>query len=274
MRAAVLVLSLLLVGCANLSLNDVYRNPSFQYQSTRISDVSFQQLNGASTVSISNPNPYQLPISSMTAELWLEGSPWLDLSNQAVGGLSASSATTVTFDWAFVFDDLLRRAADVYAAGEANFVIKLAPTFEVPLLGAQTVSWSSDFTVPVPKLPTVSLKSWQLSSVSLTKVTLAMDVLVSNPNVFGVQTRGIKLDVGTSTSNSIAQLALADSNLAASGQSQQRVELSLSIIDAGLSVVSALKSGQWPDALAMNWQGDWRSPDLDFALPALSGRVK
>ncbi len=272
MRVFFLLVSTLLVGCANLSLTDVYRNPTFEYQSTKIAGVSFDNLAGTSVVQIRNSNPYQLPISQLNAQLWLEGEPWLALDNDAISGLPASGSVNVSFQWDLIFDQLLTRAVNVYQAGEADFTLKLSPTFTVPVLGPQTLVWSSDFTVPIPKLPKVSLQGWRLTNVSFSKLTLALDVAVFNPNVFSIATQGIKMDVGKD-GRALADLQLRDANLQANGSSTQTVEVSLSIVDVGLTVVNALKSGQWPDTLAMNWAGAWRSPDLDFALPALRGRI-
>ena len=272
MRFLAVVLSVFFVGCANLSLNDVYQTPTFQYDATKIADLSFSNVAGQSTVRISNANPYQLPISSLNAQLWLEGKPWLSLDNDAIGGLPANGSVTVNFQWDLIFDQLLTRAANVYQAGEAEFTLTLEPTVTVPVIGAQTLSWTSSFTVPVPKMPKLALKDWRLTNASFTSVALALDIEVTNPNVFSVVTKGLQFDVGKQ-GKSLAGLALTDASIPAAGTSVQTVELSLSILDVGLAVANSLKTGQWPAALSMNWQGDWLSPDLDFKLPALSGRL-
>ncbi len=272
MRFFALFLSFALVGCANLSLTDVYRNPSFEYQSTKIADVSFKSLAGNSAVRIANSNPYQLPISSLNAQLWLEGKPWLNLDNDAIGGLPANGDVIVNFQWDLIFDQLLNRAANVYQSGEADFTLTLAPTVTVPVLGPQTLSWSSSFTVPVPKLPKLALKDWRLTSAGFTSIALALDIEVTNPNVFSVVTNGLKLDVGQ-PGKSLAALQLRDSAIPAAGSSVQTVELSLSILDVGLAMANSFKSGKWPDTLAMNWQGNWASPELDFDLPKLTGQM-
>jgi LEA14-like dessication related protein len=264
--------ALIVSGCANLSLNDVYQNPTFKYQSTGISDVSFQSLTGTSSIQIENKNPYQLPISSLNAELWLEGQPWLALNNDAISGLPAQSAVIVNFQWDLIFDQLLNRASAVYQAGEAEFTLKMAPTLSVPVLGPQTVSWASTFTVPVPKLPKVSISDWSINKVSLTTISLGLALAVENPNVFAINTDGWRLDVGKG-SQSLVNVALDDSTIGSSSTSIKNVEFNLSLVDVGFAVASALKSGQWPDSLAMDWQGKWDSPDLGFKLPDIAGKL-
>lgn len=270
MRYWLFCCALLLSGCANLSLNDVYRNPTFDYQQTSIRSVSLDDLKGQSTIRIENSNPYRLPISELKTELLLEGEPWLNLSNAALGGLPASDSIETTLDWTLVYDRLIERAANVYQAGEARLTLRMTPTLDVPVLGPRTLTWTADFSVPIPKLPSVRLTDWSVSSLSLTRLTLNLGVAVSNPNVFSIDTQGLKLSMARD-GKSLASLALADSRINADAQSQQNVEVSLSLLDVGLSLANALNTGQWPQSLALDWQGNWSSPDLGFDLPSLPG---
>jgi len=263
---------LIFTGCANLSLNDVYQNPTFTYQSTKINHVSFSELTGSSVVQIRNSNPYNLPVSSLDAQLWLEGSPWLALDNDAISGLPSSNAVNVKFNWDLVFSELIQRANSVYQKGEAEFTLKLAPTLNVPVLGPQTVSWTTKFTVPVPKLPTIKVVDWSVSSISFSSLAVAFDLELDNPNVFAIDTSGWALDINKE-GRSMANLKLLDSSLVANGKSNQKVEMSLSLVDAGLAVLNSLKSGKWPESFALNWSGKWQSPDLGFDLPDLAGRM-
>lgn len=267
------VVPFLFVGCANLSLNDVYQNPQFEYQATRISDVNFDSLAGVSSVKINNRNPYQLPISALNGQLWLEGKPWLNIDNAALSGLPAQSAVSVDLQWGLIFDELLTRAANVYQAGAAEFTLKLSPTVQVPVLGPQALNWESTFTVPVPKVPKVSLADWSVKKISFSQISLALSLAVENPNAFGINTQGWQLDVGDGA-NSLAQLNLKDAALASSATSLQEVELTLSLADVGLAMVSAIKAGQWPESLGLDWQGQWSSPDLGFALPDIAGKLR
>lgn len=270
MRYWLIGFSLLLSGCANLSLNDVYQSPGFSYQQTRLTAVTLDDLSGQSTIQIRNSNPYRIPVSELETELWLEGEPWLTLSNAAIGGLPANGTIEAELDWALVYDELINRAAGVYQAGEANLTLRLRPTLDVPVLGPQTLNWRADFTVPIPKLPKIRLTDWSVRSLSLTEVTLALGIEVENPNVFSIATTGLGLDIDRN-GRSLASLGLADRTIASEATSDQQVMLSLSVLDVGLSLANALNSGEWPQNLGLNWQGDWSSPDLAVPLPSLPG---
>ena len=265
------LLLVVLTGCANLSLNDVYQAPTLRYQSTNITQVSFSQLSATSVVQINNANPYQLPVSSLGAELWLAGQPWLQLDANPISGLPSGRDTEVLLNWSLVFADLLKRTGDAYKNGEAELTLKLSPAVNVPLLGPQTLTWQSRFTVPIPKLPTLQLTGWRVAAVSLTSVSLALDLQLANPNSFAIDTQGWSLAI-TNDQRDLATLGLRDSAIKARSQSTQQVDLTLALADVGLVLLSSLKGGTWPAALSVNWGGAWRSPDLAFALPAIDGQ--
>ncbi|WP_320822439.1 hypothetical protein [Reinekea sp.] len=260
-----------LTGCANLSLTDVYQAPTFRYQSTKITQVSFSELSAASVVQIHNGNPYQLPVNSLGAELWLAGQPLLELDSNPIAGLRAGRDTEIVLNWGLVFADLLQRSASAYKNGEAELTLKLSPALNVPLLGPQTLNWQSRFTVPIPKLPSLQLSGWRVAAVSLTSVRLALDLQLVNPNSFAVDTQGWSLAV-KNDQRALATLDLRDSAIKAGSQSTQQVDLTLALADVGLALLTSLKSGTWPASLAVNWAGAWRSPDLAFALPAINGQ--
>lgn len=272
MRISVALAALALTGCANLSLNDVYQNPTIEYKSTNITGVSFDDLSGTSVVQIKNSNPYNLPVSALGAQLWLDGNEWLALNNDTVSGLPADGTVAVAFEWDVIFEQLLSRASDAYEKGQADFTLKLAPTLDVPVIGAKTFDWAADFSVPVPKIPTVKVHDWAVAGATFTSVTLAIDLELDNPNVFAINTQDWILGV-TNDSKSLVDLKLADADVKAQGKSIQQVEVKLSLVDVGLALMTSLKSGQWPESVAMDWSGQWFSPDLDFDLPKLAGQL-
>jgi LEA14-like dessication related protein len=272
MKILYLIPVLFLTACASLSLNDVYQQPTFDYQETKITAVLLASLSAQSQVKITNTNPYPLPLSQLSAKLQLEGEDWLDLDNDAISSLPAKGSATVAFNWSLIYDQLLTRMANVYEQGEANFTLLLEPTLEVPLLGPKSVIWRSEFSVPIPKLPTLSLIDWNVSSVSLTKIELTFNLGIANPNVFAINTQGWQAGF-KQNKQSLASVELSDLKLPAEGSSSQEVSVSLSLANVGMSFVSALKNGQWPSQFALDWQGEWSSPDLAFKLPSLAGKL-
>lgn len=261
-----------LSGCAGLGVEDVYRSPEFQHQSSQLTALSWQQLDGRSRVTITNPNAYSLPIQSLQAELWLDGQPWLQLDSPPISGLPAGRATSVDLDWSLAVSGLADRAAQAYEAGEVELTLHLAPTVDVPVMGSRRLQWEQSFSVPVPRLPKVQLADWRVESLSLSSLTLELDLLVDNPNRFGLATGPVELAVRQG-SESVSAVSLSPLSMGSGEKRLQSTRLRLDYGDLGSSLVSALRGGAWPSDLELQWSAPVRSPDLGLDLPDFVGEV-
>jgi len=262
----------LLTSCANFGVQDVYQEPSFDHQNTRLTGLTWTGVTGRSTVTMNNPNAFRLPVSGFDAALFLDGEPWVDLETPAMSGIAARGSTTLTFDWDLVAEGLLRRAKEAYEAGEAELELRLNPTLEVPVLGPRQVDWAHSFTVPVPKLPTMRLADWAVEDVSLSSLTVRLDLLIDNPNRFGLAAGPMQVGIDGGAGR-LAGMTLDPLSLNGGEKRVKTTRATLSFGDLGLSLVNALRTGQWPQDLALNWQSPLSSPDLGLDLPDISGRL-
>lgn len=274
LRRLVLLLPVtwLLASCANFGVQDVYQEPQFSHESTRLTGLTWSGLTGRSTVTLTNPNAFRLPVSGFDAALWLGDEPWIDLQTPELSGIAARGSTTLTFDWDLVSEGLLRRAQAAYDAGQAELELRLNPTLEVPVLGPRQLDWSHSFTVPVPKLPTVRLADWAVEDVSLTSLTVRLDLLVDNPNRFGLSAGPTQLGI-EGAGGRLAGLTLDAMSLDGGEKRVASTRATLSFGDLGLSLAEAMRTGRWPQDLSLNWQSPVSSPDLKLALPDISGQL-
>lgn len=261
-----------LAGCAGLAIEDIYEPPTFSHDRTRLTGLDWSSLTGRSTVELHNPNPVSLPISRFEAELWLDGEPWIDLGAPQLDGLAAEASTRLDFDWDLSVSGLAERARAAYDAGEAVLELRLNPTLEVPVLGARQVDWQHSFTVPVPKAPRVRLVDWQVESLSLSEITVALDLEIDNPNRFNLSAGPWDLAV-VAGDRRITSLNLDAIGLSAGEQHMQRSRVTLGFGALGPNLLTSLRSGQWPRDLSLDWQGRMSSPELGLELPSLEGRL-
>ncbi|MFG1496000.1 LEA type 2 family protein [Saccharospirillum sp. HFRX-1] len=261
-----------LAGCANLGVDEVYQSPTFQHQGSQLTALSWQQLDGRSRVIIDNPNAYSLPIQSLSAELWLNGEPWLQLDSPPISGLPAGRSTTVDLDWSLAVSGVFDRVANAYENGEVELTLHLSPTVNVPVLGSRQLQWQQAFAVPVPRLPKVQLADWRVDSINLTSVTLELDLLLDNPNRFGLSTGPVELAVRQG-STPMSAVSLSPVSMGAGEKRMQSTRLRLDYGDLGSTLISALRDGTWPSNLQLQWSAPVRSPDLGLDLPDFVGEV-
>ena len=266
------LLLVILTGCAGFSVDDAFKQPTFDHQSTRLTGLTWTGLTGSSVIQLNNPNPYNLPIAEIKAQLWLADEPWIDLDSPQITGLSANGSTSVDIGWSLAAAGLVQRISNAYQAGEAELELRLTPTYDVPVLGPRSFDFAHRFTVPVPQVPKIQLADWRVESVSLTELTLGLDLLIDNPNRFNLATSPIQLDINSGNQR-LSRLGLGQLQLDSRESRRQSTQVTLSFADLGLSLVNALRTGTWPENLSLDWQGGMSSPDLGLNLPALDGRV-
>lgn len=264
--------ALVLAACAGLSLENAYQSPTFDHQQTRLTGLTWNSLQGRSTVELHNPNPFGLPVSKLQAGLWLEGEHWLDLETPRLDGLAGDAATVLAFDWEMSVPGLIERARAAYEAGAADLELRLVSTFDVPVLGERQVNWRHGFTQPVPKTPSVRMAGWELESLSLSQITLNLDLQLSNPNRFSLATGPWSLKA-TASERELSGVNLDPLSIPAGETRQHRTRLTLSTGQLGPALLHALRSGNWPESLSMEWRGQVSSPELGLDLPPLEGRV-
>ncbi|MBU2865334.1 LEA type 2 family protein [Reinekea forsetii] len=263
-----LIIGVLLSSCANLSLNDVYRAPTFEYQQTQITSLDWSSLKGTTVIKIRNSNPYSLPVTDIEIEIWLEGQPWLTLDHRSLQTIPASSSIDLALDWGFVYQEILSQANSAYTRGEADFSVRIKPTLNVPLLGPQSLSWQESFTLPVPKLPKVSLNRWQIDSFSFTSIDMSFGFKIENPNVFSLSGDDLGLTL-LREGRALTNIGAPSLNLNAKEDTNFTSTVSLSLLDVGKTVFDGLKDKRWPDGLDIEWRGKLFSKDLGMDLPSI-----
>ncbi|TXR54836.1 LEA type 2 family protein [Reinekea thalattae] len=268
MRFFCILFLLLTAGCASFSVNDLYKEPTFNYQTTQLQQLSFSELYAKTQLTITNHNAYSLPIQSVTAQLMVAGEPIIALDSP-IPTLAPSSTTSVELNWSLAYSALSDAAQIYLSENELPLTLALTPTFEVPVLGARSVNWQREFLVPIAKAPKVRVTDWKVSNISLSALTLSFDLAIDNPNVFSFVTEDWQLALNTENKN-IASFDLNDGSIAAESATQKQVELTLGLFDLGIAALNGLKQGSWPDSLELDVSGDWRSDDLDVPLPLIT----
>lgn len=267
-----LVLTGLLTACAGLSVEDVYQSPSFSHQDTQLTGMTWTTLSGRSRVELDNPNPFGVPISKLAAELWLDGEPWLNLGAPQLNGLAANASTELDFDWRITIPGLMERARDAYRSGAADLELRLVSTLDVPVIGSRQLDWQHAFTVPVPRAPSVRLADWRVEDLSLSNITLSLDLQITNPNRFELAAGPWTIQANAS-GRQVSTLSLGQVSLPADNSQTHRTKVTLDFADLGPSLINTLRSRQWPSNMTLDWRGDMASPDLGLDLPALEGEV-
>lgn len=181
-----LSLIVLLSGCALFEQEMERRQPTASVEGTRISALSFDSVDLEVDVRIDNPNPVGVRLAGLDYDLRLDGERALSGESNARSNIPARDSGTVSVPITLGFQELYERVSGLRGRNEVDYEVDLGLNVDVPVLGVQRLSASTSDTLPLPKVPRVSLSDVRVDRLGLTGARMLVDLGVSNPNGFGL----------------------------------------------------------------------------------------
>jgi LEA14-like dessication related protein len=184
-RLAVLLVPLLLAGCASLQklAAGALDAPRLRFERATVAAVDLEGTTLVLDFTVENPNEVSFEVAGATWRLAIEG------AEVAVGDLpggvalpargTAPFAVTVRLRWA----EAARLAEQVRRQPEVGWRVEGSITVESPV-GRLSLPYRHEGRVPVPRLPGLRLAGASLEVASFTEIEVDLSIDVTNPNEF------------------------------------------------------------------------------------------
>jgi LEA14-like dessication related protein len=117
-------------------------------------------------------------------------------------------------------------------------------TIDVPLLGKLRYPVTSSGTLPLPKLPRVSLQTLSLEKLSYSGATLALKVVVDNPNAFNVGLDKLRYDFKVNGKRWLSGQRSSLGNIANNQSNVITLPITLNFFEMGSGLYGLLNSGE------------------------------
>jgi|AntRauTorckE6833_2_1112554.scaffolds.fasta_scaffold36985_2 LEA14-like dessication related protein len=195
--SATLALSavLLLSGCAALEEELARRQPDVIVDSARLGAISFDSAELLADVRIDNPNPVSVNLAGFDYDLQLAGRSLLAGERKRALRIGANEAASIEVPLQFDFADVRDIVRDVGSRDEIDYTLALGLDIDVPMLGTRTIPATTSGTLPVPRLPSVSLKQLRLDELGWSGARATLELAVDNPNTFGLDLDRLEYDL-------------------------------------------------------------------------------
>jgi len=184
MVVLVLALSIVSTSCETLRSVLEVRRPTARVESVQVTGLTFSDVELTAQVAVENPNAVSISLSGFSYQVAVEGNQLV--SGREDGGLTiaAEGSSTVALPVALSYEEI-RRVVDAYRQqDELAYDVAVDLSFELPVLGDVTVPVRREGTLPVVRLPRVSVSSITLESIGFTGAEVVLGVAVANPNAF------------------------------------------------------------------------------------------
>lgn len=266
-----LVQLLMLSSCATLEQVSQMlegQKPSASVEGMRLTGLDMNGVDLTFDVGVDNPNPVGISLAALDYDLKLFGSSFLQ-GDQPMGmKVAANGKSQVQVPVRLGFQQLLNSYRQLKGADEVGYELDLGMGFEVPVLGKVRVPASYQGQLPIPEMPSVSLKSVDVDQLTLSGAKLLLELQVDNPNSFSLLLDkldyNLKLngyDVGGGVVNQAARVQQ-------DGRGKISLPLSLDFAQAGMGLYKALLGNGVSYDLSGLMQASSSNPVLSgFTIP-------
>ena len=185
MKRFALLCAAALCGCSLLqSVADV-REPSVSFKDASLSDVSLAGATVNLVLTVQNPNQQGLSLAEADYKLSVAGKQLVAGKPPAGLKIPAGGSADVTLPAQVRFADLGDSIGAVLQQEQLPYRAEGHVGLSTPI-GVLPVAFSKEGTLPLPRLPTVTLSSPRIAQLSLTQATLDVPVTLLNPNGFSL----------------------------------------------------------------------------------------
>ena len=235
-----------LSGCTPGNIRDTLENqkPQVSVAGQQITRLDFQQVGMAFDIQIDNPNPVALSLAGLDYDLKLAGHSFASGKQNKQMQLKAAGPSSFQLPLSMRFAEIYQGLKQLKGKNEVPYELTTGLMIDVPLLGKLRYPVSTSGTLPLPRLPRVSVKSLTLEKLNYSGATLALKLKVNNPNGFGVALDKLRYDFKVNGKRWISGNRASLGNLAAKQGNELTLPITLNFMELGSGLYSLLKGGQ------------------------------
>ena len=264
-RAFILFSVVFLASCSTLKQMANVQKPTANVSGVALTGVTLDSLTLAIDLDVTNPNPFAINTGAFNMDLAVDSKSIASVDKDNAGvELPAKGTAKTTLPLTLRFVDLYEAVAALKDKNEFAYTLAGAVSVALPILGNQEVPLSFNGSLPIPKIPKISLKSAQLSSFSWRGAEMAVVLDVTNPNVFGINLNELAYQINAA-GTSVGAGAVSALSLEKGQQQAVSIPLKLSFSELGMSLYKILTSSEAVD-VGVSGSADI-NPDLPLWKP-------
>jgi len=246
-RTGIVILTgVYLTGCANLAqiLNQMdVQKPVVTMKSVDLTALSLETADLQFTLEINNPNSFGINLAGFDYQLDINQHPFLNGDQPdkiEIGGRNSSLLDVpVTINYIRLFDAV----RDLLENKKADYKVDFGFKFDLPVLGNTRIPVSHSGSIPVPKIPELSVSSLKVKNIGLTGADLELIIKIENPNIFGFDLNDLNYNFSVNGNRWIQGRESVIGDIGPGGQSLMSIPISLNFLQIGRSVADLISGG-------------------------------
>ncbi|MBU1099214.1 MAG: LEA type 2 family protein [Bacteroidetes bacterium] len=262
-------LTLLLISC---SVQEIMKTagisePIVKFQSMKIDNLSFEDVNLLFNFSIDNPNAIGIDLAGFNYDVEISNNSFV-AGNQDKGlSIASRGQSTMQIPVKLNFTELVGMYKVLKSKDSVDYKLSGDFIFDLPVLGNVRVPYATAGNLPIIKVPSISIGELKLNNLNLLGAEVLLRVKCDNPNAFSVGINGFDYILKIAGKEWVQSNSNQKIKLNSHGQSEIEIPIKLNFLQVGQSVYQLLTGNA---KLDYNLVGNF---NLETSLPYLKNEV-
>lgn len=232
----------LLSSCSFLKQQAEVIKPTAKLTGASLSNINFDQADLVFDLAVENKNPVALDLSGLKYDFQLDGNSLVSgVTSQGIK-LKANGTSTVKLPVSVVFDDLKKLGTDIWTKDSLKYNLDTTFMVKLPIIGDYAVPVTKEGDVPVPKIPSISVKGVKLKKMGFTAADLVAQIEVSNPNNFDLGLNKLDYNLNVNDSQWGAGKVSKATNVPKKGKAVINIPVTLDLLKMGTAAMNLINS--------------------------------
>jgi len=172
------------LGCATLQKFGGIRPPDLSIEKVNIVSAGLQEMDLVMIVRVKNNYPIGIQVPAFDYNFLIDNHVFLKGNNALNQSISPLSTNHVQVPIRIHFMDLYQSLSALVNKDQASYQISGNIHFKIPVLGRLQIPYEKKGTLPLLKMPKISIKGLRVKSLSFASAKLSLDISLDNPNGF------------------------------------------------------------------------------------------
>lgn len=229
-------------GCTSLQQLASVEKPSVSLDNYRITSLSLNEAEVTFDIKIDNPNPIALNLDSYSYKFDIEGNSFLKGTQKSNTQIGANADQIIQLPVRFSYQELFESVRAVAKQDEIAYTFGADLNLDLPILGLINIPVEQTGTLPVIKLPSLSVKGLNVKKLSFSSADLEVDVAINNPNAFGINLQDVDYNLGINGLTSISGALDKAFQIEKGSTETVKIPISINLLQLGMSAYQAISN--------------------------------
>lgn len=261
------LLAILVFRCATLQQIANIQQPVVNIEKVRFTGMSFEALDLAFDLKITNPNPISATLAGFDYDFQIGDASFLRGNQEKQLTLQARGESLLEIPLTLNFKDLYNTFQTLKNQDSSDYKLICGLSFNLPVLGPTRIPVSKSGSLPNLKLPDISIGSLKLNKISLTSADLELKLNLKNANTFSLLLNQLDYDFAVNGKTWVKGLTQKQMEVKEKAASTISIPITLNFLEMGSAIYQMITGNQ-----KLNYQLKG-NVDLKSSLPLL-GQVR